>query len=283
MSTRRRLIAAAAVLALACLLGGCATLKGAIKKPTMKFQTARFSAVDFKALKMNLVFDVHNPNPLGMKLDGYAMKLVVDGVTLLDGEVDHALDLRGGKTAQLVLPVTLVWTELIERVTSGRGLPDDLPFKASGAASVDSPIGELTLPFNVESKIPVVKPPLVLPTGVRVTKASLAQVELEVDLDVKNTGSRTIGIDGFSPAITLAGKPIVKGGLSESLKIEGKQRATRSFKVGLSPTAVGMSLFRALTGGGKVDIGIKGDARVDTGFGIIPMSFSKTKSLSITN
>jgi len=283
LSTRRRFAAAAVVITLACLLGGCATLRGAIKKPTMKFQAARFSAADFKALKMNLVFDVHNPNPIGMKLDGYAMKLVVDGVTLLDGEVDHALDLRGGKTAQLVLPVTLVWTELIERVTSGRGLPDDLPFTAAGSASVDSPIGALTLPFNVESTIPVVKPPLVLPTGVRVTKASLSQVELEVDLDVQNTGSRTIGIEGFSPAITLAGKPIVKGGLSESLKIEGKQKATKSFKVGLSPTAVGMSLFRALTGGGKVDIGIKGDARIDTGFGVIPMSFHKTKSLSITN
>jgi LEA14-like dessication related protein len=264
------------------LLGGCATLKGAIKKPTMKFNAARFAAADFKALQMDLLFDLHNPNPIGMKLDGYAMKLVVDGVTLLDGEVDHALDLRGGKTAQLVLPVTLVWSELIERVTSGRGLPDDLPFAASGAASVDSPIGRLSLPFSVESTIPVVKPPLVVPSGVRLTRASLSQVELEIDLDVKNTGSRVIGVEGFAPSITLGGKPVVKGALGESLRVEGKKTAKRSFKVGLSPTAVGMSLFRAITGGGMVDIGINGAAKIDTGFGKIPMSFSKTSSLRIT-
>jgi len=266
----------------AVLLPGCAILSSAFRPPELDFQTARFKALSFSALQADLVFSVANPNPLGAQMDGYAMRFVVDGVTVLDGRVDQALDLRGGARSNLILPVKIKWKDLAARLTRGGGVPNALPFEASGSLRFNTPIGPLDLPFETDGHIPVVKPPTVTPAGIRVVSASLTGARVAVDLDVQSPTGRAMSVLGFSPAITLNGSKVATANLGKEVAVKGSKKTRRTLNVDLSIASLGGTLARVLTGGGRLTVGLAGDAKVDTGYGKVPYSFDVSKSLSLS-
>jgi LEA14-like dessication related protein len=265
-------------IALAGSVAGCATLGQYVKAPELSFDRAEFVAASFQDIRVDLVFDLHNPNPIGLKLDGYAMKFVIDGLTLIDGVVDQELDMRGGKTTKLVIPAKLAWTEVFAKVTGGFS-KDEMPFQAAGDARVNTPVGQIKLPYDVKGALPVIKPPKILPTDLRVGKASLSGVSLEIDLAVDNPMSRAIGVIGFAPKVTLADQVIATAKLSDTMKVGAKSKGVHTMKVNLSSADVGMALIKALTGSSKVKVGVSGGATIDTGIGKIPLSFNESKSL----
>ncbi len=277
MSARRLVLAALA----ATLLPGCALLSGAFRPPELDFEKVRFKALSFKALQADLVFSITNPNAIGAQMDGYAMRFVVDGVTLLDGRVDRALDLRGGARSTLILPVKIKWKDLAARLARGGGVPDSLPFEAGGSLRFNTPVGPLDLPFETDGKIPVVKPPSVSPAGIRVVSASLTGARIAVDLNVSSPTGRALSVLGFSPVVTLNGKKVATAQLSKAVKVKGRKKTKRTLTLDLSLARVGGAVARLLAGGGPLQVGLAGETTVDTGFGKIPYSFDVSKRLAL--
>jgi len=261
-------------------VAGCASLLGLFQKPEVDFDTARFKAVSFDSLKTDLVFSVKNPNAVGVKMDGYAMKFVVDGLTLLDGNVDKALDLRGGQTTELVLPVAIKWKELAARLARGGGIPDALPYSAAGSLSWNTPIGPISIPFDVDGELPVIKPPSIMPSGIRLLSAGLTGAKVAIDFDVKSTTGRALGVLGFAPKVTLNGRQVASAKLDD-VRIKDKKAVKKTLTLDLSLASVGTALAGVLTGGGNVSVGLKGGAKIDTGFGKLPWSFDVKKGLSL--
>lgn len=260
------------------LFTSCAALSGIFKKPTLKYDKTQFIAADFDSLKLNIGFKLHNPNAIGLKLDGYALKFAVDGLTLVDGVVAQAVDMRAGSTAQLIIPVTLRWAEIISKIKGG--FNDDLPWKLAGDVRMNSPIGQLKLPYNVDGKLPVIKIPNIFPSGIKIAKASLSGVDLDIEIGMANPNKRAIGIGSFSNAVTLGGAPITTMRLNDTMKVGGGGQQTKSVRVSLSTAQVGMGLIQTLLAGKGVQVGFAGGASIDTGFGAIPLSFNKTASLN---
>lgn len=272
-----RALRLAALVTLATLVGSCAALQGAVKKPKVNFQTARFSAADFETLKMDLVFNVSNPNPIGVKMAGYSMNLKLDEITLLDGDVNEALDLRPNQQTQLVLPAVIRWKEIIAQITKGIG--DEIPYSVGGTVRFDTPLGRVGIPMKAQGNVPVVKPPLVIPADLKVVKSSLSAVELQLALDVTNPTARAMNILGFSNAVTIAGRKVVDSTLDEALAVTKKGTTRRNINIRLGVADVGMALLSAITGGRSLDIGVAGGATIDTGFGKIPWSYAEKTSL----
>jgi LEA14-like dessication related protein len=265
-------------------LPGCAFLNQVIQPPKVSFDRAEFRAADFEKLRVDLHLAVTNPNILGVKLSGYEVKFVVDDMTLLDGDVNKALDLGAGSTADLVVPVTFKWKEIAAKVgdvMSGKPVPDYAPFRAVGKVRIDTALGEISIPYDFSGRLPVIAPPVVKPTAIRLQSAGIAGVTLAVDLDVKNVTGRPFGLKSFDHAVKFSGRSVVSGRVADNLPVAARATETRTVTFTLSAIEAGFSLFNLITSGGRVDVKYTGSAQVDTGIGVIPLRFDTTEGLRI--
>lgn len=272
--------------ALFLLLTSCAQLKdlakgAGIKSPEVAFDKVTYRAADFDALHCDIAFNVTNPNKVGGRLEGYAMKLAVDNLTIADGEVAQPLDLGPGQTTTFVIPAVIKWAEVANLITSKPSIPDELPWAASGKANVKIANQVVGLPFSVDGKLPVIRPPSITPVGLHVTSASFTKVGVAVDLAMKSTGGHTISIGEMTHAIDLAGTPILSGALAAAGPVDAG--TTRTLSADLSPITVGAALISTLTSKKPVDVHLRGQTSVDTGFGVIPFTVDRTEKLAATN
>lgn len=265
------------------LLPSCAVLQQVFQPPQVTFSKAEFKALDFDRLAVDLLFDVTNNNPLGGQLAGYSLKLAVDGVTIVDGDFDQAVDLRPGARTQLVLPAVLPWRELAERIARGEQPPAKLPYTASGSFKVDSVLGRIEVPLSVSGKVPVVLPPLMVPSGARIVSANPLGVELEIDLQVRNPSGHDLKVVSFDHTLSLAGHEVFRGSVPDQLPVKARRTATRQVRLSLSTLEAGAALISAITGGGQVDVRLRGDAKIDTGFGRLPLRFDTHDGLNIAH
>jgi len=262
-------------------LSGCSVIQQVMRPPTVRFDRAVYRAADFEALRADIILDVTNNNPLGAKLDGYDLRFVVDGLTLLDGSVQQGVDLSPGQATEVTLPVIIKWAEVADKLSkTGGKLPADLPWKATGEVRFATPIGSLSVPLNINGKLPVLTPPLIKPTAVRLTAANPLAPGIEIDFAVQNPNGRAVDLSAFRPSLTLQGQSIATGELSGG-SVTGGASSTRTLALTLNPIQIGVSLVSAITSGGKVEVRATGDVDVDTGFGVVPMSFDSSSGLRV--
>lgn len=264
-------------------LASCAQLQGlmkgaGIKSPEVTFDNVTYRAADFDALHCDIAFKVHNPNRFGGRLEGYAMKLMVDNLTVADGEVAQPLDLGPDATTTFVIPAVVKWAEVAQLISSKPSIPEELPWTASGKANVKISSQIVALPFNVDGKLPVIRPPSITPIGLHITSASFTKVGVAVDLAMKSTGGHMISIGEMTHELALAGTPILNGAIAAAGPVDAG--TTRTLTAELSPMTVGATLISALTGKKPVDVRLRGQTQVDTGFGMVPFTVDTTKQLA---
>ncbi len=262
--------------------GGCAFLQGIVQPPTVALDRARFVAADWDSLRVDLHVAVHNPNTVGVKIDGYGMTVAVDGLTLLDGDIDEPLDLRGGATADLILPAHIRWAELGERVLGRTSVPSKLPYSIQGRLRFTTPIGPLEVPFEDRGEIPVLRPPSVLPVGLRVEEASLASVRVALDLDISSEGGEAMSLTAFTHDVAINGDSLIRGRFDAPVQVARGEAVRRTVSVDISMRQVAGALASALLGGGDVDVALTCEANIDTGYGELPWSYQGGKRLSLT-
>jgi len=268
------------------LLSGCAALQQFVQPPEARFETARFRAADFEKLGVDLDFRITNPNALGARIEGYSIRFVVDGLTLLDGDVNKPLDLSGGASTTLTLPATVRWDELAAKigdVASGEPLPDDVPWSAKGSFAVETIIGKLNIPFDVGGKLPVVAPPLVVPASIAVTSAGPMGVELAIGVDVTNPTGRSMQVAQLEHSLTLDGRALAVGGVLADGPVGAHKTERRTLTLSLSTIEAGLALISALTSGRRVQVGYAGKLDVNTGFGTIPFRFDVADGIRVGN
>lgn len=273
----------APLLALLVLTTGCSTLQQVLQPPTVRFDRAAFRAASFDALNVDLVFNVTNPNLLGAQLDGYAIDFRVDGLTLLDGRVDQRVDLGGGATTQLVLPVSVRWEEIAGKVAdwSSSQVPDTVPWSARGSVAAVTPIGTFDLPFDVGGELPVIVPPAVAPIALRVLNANPLSPRLAVDVAVTNPSGHAFGLRRLDQRLTLQGRDVVSSRIAEDLPVAARSTETRTVEFGVDALDLATALFALIASGGQAQVGLTGDVQVDTGFGVVPFSFDAADALRL--
>lgn len=265
------------------LVASCSTLKqlaadAGVKAPEVKYDTTTFKAADFDALHCDIAFAVTNPNRIGGHLSGYAMKLVVDGLTIADGTVDQPLDLGPGQTTTFIIPATVKWAEVAQRLQQLNGIPDDLPWHLEGSANVMVGNHPIALPFSVDGKLPVLRPPTIEPVALHVLKASLTNIQIGVDLEMKTNGGHPLSIGELTHQLDISGQTILTGNLAAPGKVPGT--AIRTLTVDLSTLSAGVTLISALQGNKPLDIHFNGQTFIDTGFGLVPFKIDTTTKLA---
>lgn len=263
-------------------LTGCAALKGlsqmaGIRPPEVTYDTVNYRALDFEALHCDVVFDVKNPNSVGGRIEGYDLKLVVDGVTLADGKVEQALDLGPGKSTKFVIPAVVRWSDIANRLTAKSLMPDDLPWKVSGTAFVKVADQSIGLPFEREGALPVIRPPTITPVAVRVATPSLTKIHVDVDVEMKSNGGHTLSIGELAHDVSIAGQEVIKGSIAPPGPVHGN--SVRTIGADLATLQIGMTMMKVLQSKEPVPVRFRGQTAVDTGFGVVPFPFDATTKL----
>jgi LEA14-like dessication related protein len=189
-------------------LSGCAALqdllKGAFQRPTLTFKTARLSNASLSDATVDLVYEVNNPNSLGLDLASVDYSFFVEGKQVVAGKPRKGLKLKAGGKSELVFPANVKFADIAPVVTTFLN-KDNAAFKAQGEVGIKTPIGVLKFPLSKEGTFEVPKIPKVSFQPPRIKNITLSGATVDFPLAITNRNSFPLPVAGITGALKLAG------------------------------------------------------------------------------
>lgn len=189
-----------------------ALLGAAFEKPTMRFVRVIPQNISFVGVDTVFEFAVQNPNAIGIQLASWSYQLDIDGNLFVKGTADRRTEIAANGTSPLMVPFSIRFAAFVKSLMSffqqGR---DAVPYRLSISFSIDTPIGILTFPFNLNGDIPIPRLPKVEVAGAKLLNLSLAGATIGFRFMVKNEGKFPVSFRSLGYAIKLANIPISTG------------------------------------------------------------------------
>ncbi len=140
------------------LLSGCVQMQN----PTVTFVDQKINSVDFEKVKVDLNFNVYNPNSVSVEGAVLSYSVFVKGIECFQGD-QIKINLLGNQTVALVIPVEIEYSrlfatsvELLSSVLSGE---KELPYEIRGNVSVPLMGIPINIPVKQQGTIPLPPPP----------------------------------------------------------------------------------------------------------------------------
>lgn len=242
------------------LLGGCASLQGmlsnAFQKPRLTFKTARLQQASLSDATVDLVYQLDNPNPLGLNLASISYAFFVEGKQVVAGTPAKGLAIAANGSSELVFPANVKFAD-IAPVVQVFLTKDTAQYKAQGSIGIQTPLGVLSFPLEHEGTFEVPKIPQVQFTSPRVANVSLQGATVNFPITVKNRNSFALPVAGITGALKLAGTSV--GTLSTGDLGLLQPGATREITLPLTINFLSAaSAASALRGGGSAQVKLEG-------------------------
>ncbi len=274
MPTMKRALLVLAVLSLT-TLSGCAALqnllKGAFKKPSLTFKTARLSSASLSDATVDLVYEVNNPNGFGLDLASVDYSFFVEGKQVVAGKPKKGLSLKSNGKSELVFPANVKFADIVPVVETFLN-KDQAAYKAQGSVGIKTPIGVLNFPLSKEGTFEVPKIPQVSFQSPRIKNVTLSGATVEFPLQIKNRNSFPLPVAGITGALKVAGADV--GTLSTGnlglLDGSGSKEVTLPLTINFARAA---SAAMALRSGGNAQV--KLDGRLTSDAQSVPLNLNQ--------
>jgi LEA14-like dessication related protein len=269
-----------ALLAAVALSTGCEELQPFL--PTVRFDTMEVNDIDFERIDADFVFAVNNPNPIDIGLSSFDYNLGFEGVQLVEGNDDDGFQLKAVGDSELRLPVGLVWKSVWDTFQATRGL-DYVGFGLDGNFGFNTPIGEITLPYQESGAFPALRTPKFSFAKVRVGRVDWSNftARVNVDVNVLNEHASTLFFNNFDYKLKLGGVRVASGLLPDIGEVAGAEQGTLSIPIDVDLVNTGTTVWSALTGGGNLAVGLDANTDVDTPFGILPLHVDEAGNVDV--
>ena len=264
MPKMKRALLVLAVLSLT-TLSGCAALqnllKGAFKKPTVTFKTARLADASLSDATVNLVYEVSNPNGFGLDLASVDYAFFVEGKQVVAGKPKKGLNLKANGKSELVFPANVRFADIVPVVETFLN-KDRAAFKAQGTVGIKTPIGVIDFPLSKEGTFEVPKIPQVAFQAPRITNITLSGATVEFPLEIKNRNSFPLPVAGITGALKVAGADVgtLSTGSLGMLDGSGSKQVTLPLTINFARAA---SAAMALRSGGNAQVRLDGKLTSD--------------------
>jgi LEA14-like dessication related protein len=250
------------VLATLCLvlLSGCAALqsffKKAFQKPRFTFKTARLSQASLSDATVDLVYQMENPNPLGLSLASVNYAFFVEDKQVVAGTPPAGLNIAANGKSDLVFPANVRFADLVPVVSTFLN-KDSARYRAQGSLGVKTPLGVISFPLSHEGTFEVPKVPQVEFTSPRISNVTLQGATVEFPLVVKNRNSFALPVAGIAGALKIAGANV--GNLSTGNLGLLEPGGTKQLKLPLTINfASALSAVNTLRSGGNAQVRMDG-------------------------
>ena len=242
------------------LLAGCASmqkmLKNAFQKPRLTFKSARLSQASLSDATVDLVYQLDNPNPLGLSLASIDYAFFVEDKQVVAGTPPKGLNIAARGKSELVFPANVKFADIAPVVTTFLN-QDTARYKAQGSVGIQTPIGVLRFPLEHEGTFEVPKVPQVQFESPRITNVTLQGATVEFPLTVRNRNSFPLPVGGISGALKVAGANV--GNLSTGdlgmLEPSGTRQLTLPLKINFLSAAAAANALRS---GGNAQVKLDG-------------------------
>lgn len=267
------------------LLASCATLQGMVD---IQQPTARVAGVSIEKLSLDqvtLLVDVNvaNPNAFALDIAGFDMNLAISEQRLASVNQSAPSASVPAKGEQSIpLPVTLKFSDVAAAVDD-LSRKNQVDYALDGRVRVNLPVlGNIDVPLNFSDTLPIPKLPKIRFSNISLSDVSWGGAKMLVSLDVENPNAFGVDLNSLAYNLQAEGKAISTGSVDQ-IKLEQGQAQKVDIPLEVSLTNLGISLFRMLSGGKAVDIGIDGSADVTPSLGIWkpePVTFNAKQTLN---
>jgi LEA14-like dessication related protein len=270
----RRFFISLLILAVLPFAIGCEVLGALVgrPKPSARVAGVRFQGLDLESL--SLVFDVELSNPYDVPIPlvdvGYSIHSGEHSVVEGRGELAGTVPAAGSRTVDV--PARVVFRDLLE-VVKGVKPGAVVPYTARLVFAVDAPvIGRIELPVERDGELPVPTVPDIEVASVRWKKLALDEASAAVALRVRNTNDFPLSLAKLSYDLVFSGVRVAESGVEPGSAVEPGGEAQLELDFKLSPSALGLSAFRVLSGQGA-DYELSGKLDVGTPWGTLRMPY----------
>lgn len=254
------------------LLFGCSLLQqagsGAFDRPTLSFKEARLPHIDFQGAELDLVFQVTNPNLVGLDLSRASYNLEVEGHPVASGAPPNGLKIPAGGSAEVTLPAKVLWNDIAPALEAVFAL-DQIRYKASGELG----FGPVTLPLQHEGTFAGPKMPKFDVGSPKVTSLTLTGARVALPLQIQNLNAFPLPLGGILGTVDIAGARVGRIALSEAPPVPSQGQTTVDVPLDVSFLQTGTAVAEAIrTGVAEVKV----DAILNAAGASIPVKVART-------
>lgn len=250
--------------------------------PRVRFENLDVEDIDFQKVDADFVFQVDNPNPIGIELDRFSYGLELEETPLLSGDEPEGLALPALGSAEVRVPASLVWADVWDTIQAVRG-EDQVDFGLGGSFGFDTDWGPLDLPYQADGRFPALRTPAFRLSRLRVTGVDLPRgtATVALDLAIDNDHGSNLDFADLDYALSLEGRQVADGLVASLGTVPGATEQVVQVPLTVDLVAAGTSVVGILTTGGRVDLGLDATVDVDTPFGVLPLAIDERGDVSV--
>ncbi|MFP4427472.1 MAG: LEA type 2 family protein [Spirochaetaceae bacterium] len=245
--------------------GGCALLEQFLRgeppeKPTARITGARVEAISFSEVDMVFDLEVSNPNEIEVSLAGFDYDLQLSERPFLNGSNEEGLTLSAGGSATIELPVTLVYQEVFELLTS---VPEDreTPYAVEVGFTFEVPgLGNVRVAADREGTIPVVELPSLRLGSLRMEAADFSGASMLLTAWVENPNSFGGQLREVRFSFLVDNSPWTTGELTGGYEVAPRSTTELEIPIYVDFVALGRSARRLLLGETEFPYQLEGSA-----------------------
>lgn len=245
------------------IITGCAEFGDLFQSPEARIESVELIRVDFSSVSLQVNVEIDNPNSVGITLSAYDYRLAVSGQNVVDGRREDSVSLRADGKSIIPIPVDVGFGELAAVGTSM--ITDDM-------IPVDIGLGlEITLPYMGTARlditgsveIPVLRPPIIRPMGIRVEQINLTGAELILVMNLENPNRFALTINTAEGRLSVGGREWCVIGMVNGAWIPAGETLVMNIRTRVDFAESGRSAWSLLTGSGNADVRVTGTMDVD--------------------
>ena len=206
-------------------LSSCAALtevvQAVFQKPKLTFKTARLANLSLEGLTLDTVWQLDNPNAIGLSLARADYKLSVEGKQVVAGQPPNGLQIPAQGSTELTFPAGIKLRDIFP-LAQDLATKDYAKYRVEGVVGVETPIGVLDFPLSYEGQFEVPKLPSVQLQPPKVTKLSFQGTTVEFPIAVTNRNSFALPLSGITGALKVGGVSVGRVSTGDLGQLDGK-------------------------------------------------------------
>lgn len=233
------------------LLPGCAVLTALLgsmfEKPTLTFQTARLKDVTLSSVVLETVWQVDNPNSVGVSVARSDCRIFVEEKPVAAGGPPAGFTLPANGRGELVFPASVRFGDVLPAAQAMAGR-DRAHYRVEGTVGLDTPIGIIDFVLDYRGEFEVPKLPAVAFGQPRVKALTLAGATLELPLVITNRNGFPLPLEGVTGSLRIGGASVGTISTGELGTLAANERREVNVPLTLNVLEAGEALRAALEG-----------------------------------
>ena len=261
------------------LLSGCSLVQSVVtstaERPSLEFKNVAFPRIDLDGADINLVFQVTNPNSVGLDLAQADYAVDIEGHRLVGGKPQGGLKIPARGSSEVTLPVSVHWKDLAPAVETLFS-KDKIAYKVGGTFGLSSPVGPVSLPIEHQGTFDAPRLPKIDLEAPQIASLSLKAARLVLPLKVENPNSFPLAFSGVEAAVQISNVNVGQIALQQADAISPGQEKPLQIPIDINLLSTGPAVARAIEAQ-AADVKIDGSLHI--GGTAVPLSLDKTVAL----